>query len=204
MELLGITGGIGMGKSAAGEILGRMGVPVVDTDQLAREVVAPGTPGLAAVLAEFGEGYRDASGGLDRAALGRHVFADPAALGRLNALLHPRIRDAWHARIDAWRRAGESRAAVIIPLLYENGYEGEFDQVACLACSEATQQARLRARGWDGTEIGRRVGAQLPVSEKMRRARRVVWTEGTLDVHAAQWELILGGRPVLFNAAGAM
>ena len=193
-----------MGKSAAGEILGRLGVPVVDTDQLAREVVAPGTPGLAAVLAEFGEAYRDAAGGLDRAALGRHVFADPTALDRLNRLLHPRIRDAWHARVATWRDAGEARGAVTIPLLYENGYEAEFDTVVCLACSTATQHTRLRARGWDEAEVTRRLASQLPVSEKMRRAGRVVWTEGTLAVHAAQWEWILGRRPMLFNGPTAL
>lgn len=204
MELFGITGGIGMGKSAAGNILRGLGVSVVDTDQLARDLVAPGTPGLAAVLGEFGREYADEQGALQREALGRLVFADPAALARLNALLHPRIRTAWQAQLAAWRDAGVARAAVTIPLLYENGYEAEIEWVACVACTALTQRRRLRQRGWSQSEIDRRIAAQLPASEKMRRAHRVVWTEGTLAAHAAQWPLVLGSPPALFNSGPAV
>ncbi len=201
MELFGITGGIGMGKSAAGEILRRLGIPVVDSDQLARDVVAPGTPGLLEVLRVFGPEFQDASGALCRAALGRRVFANPADLAQLNALLHPRIRAAWQAQVTAWQAAGVPRAAVIIPLLFENAYETEFHTLICIACTPATQGVRLRARGWDEAEIHRRTTAQLAVPEKMRRAHRVIWTEGSLAAHAAQWELVLGLRPSLFNPA---
>lgn len=199
MELFGITGGIGMGKSAAGEILRQLGVPVVDTDQLARDVVARGTPGLAEVVREFGTEFLDASGALCRPALGQRVFADPAALARLNALLHPRIRDAWHQQVTAWQAAGISRAAVTIPLLFENGCETEFTTVVCLACSSVTQQRRLHERGWTDAEMKRRSAAQMPVNDKVQRAHHVVWTEGSLTAHAAQWALLFGRRPSLFN-----
>jgi len=201
MEIFGITGGIGMGKSTAGEILRELGICVVDTDQLARELVAPGTPGLAEVLGEFGPEYSDAHGALRRDALGRRVFADAAALARLNAILHPRIRSAWQTQLVVWRQAGIVRAAVTIPLLYESGCEAEFNWIACLACTGPTQLHRLRQRGWSDTDIDRRITAQLPVAEKMRRAHRVIWTEGTLGVHTAQWRRVIATPPALFKAA---
>ncbi len=191
MELIGITGGIGMGKSVAGEILTQWGWHVLDTDQVARDVVAPGTPGLAEVVAHFGREILDAHGALRRGELGRRVFSDPVALAQLNALLHPRISAAWHQQLTAWRAAGVANAAVTIPLLYENGYEPEFPIVVCVACSAATQRDRLRARGWETDEIERRNRAQLPVTEKMKRATRVVWTEGSKSTHAAQWRKLL-------------
>ena len=199
MEVFGITGGIGMGKSAAGEILQRQGVAVVDTDQLARDAVAPGSEGLAEVSREFGPDLIDAAGALRREALGRLVFGDPAALARLNALLHPRIRAAWKAQVETWRNAGVPQAAVIIPLLFENGYGPEFDWIACVACTSGTQRVRLRERGWSEAEMDRRLAAQLPASEKMNRADRVIWTEGSLETHALQWERLLAARPPLFN-----
>lgn len=203
MELLGITGGIGMGKSAAGDILRRLGVAVVDTDQLAREVVATGTPGLRAVLAEFGDEYQAADGSLLRAALAKKVFADPAALARLNEILHPRIQAAWRAQVAAWQSAGIARAAITIPLLFEKGYETEFHRIMCIACTADTQRQRLQARGWNEAEQEHRSRAQLPVAVKMQRADGVVWTEGSLAAHQAQWELLLGHPATLFNPAPA-
>ena len=199
MEIFGITGGIGMGKSAAGDILRSLGISVIDTDQLARDVVAPGTPGLAEVLAEFGPEFADEHGGLRREALGQRVFADSPALIRLNALVHPRIRAAWQAQLATWRAAGIARAAVIIPLLYENGYDAELQWVACVACTASTQRMRLRDRGWSDGEIDRRIASQLPTPEKMARAQRVVWTEGSRAAHAAQWPRVLASVPSLFN-----
>jgi dephospho-CoA kinase len=193
MDLFGITGGIGMGKSAAGEILATLGVRVIDTDLLAREEVAPGTEGLAEIVQAFGTGVLDSTGALRRDLLARRVFSDPAELARLNGILHPRIRTRWQQETGKWRDSGVAVAAVTIPLLFENGYEGEFSQVVCVACSEATQRHRLRQRGWHDTEVDRRNGSQWPVSEKMKRAQRVIWTEGSLSAHAAQWRLVLRG-----------
>lgn len=199
MEIIGITGGIGMGKSAAGEILRGFAVPVVDTDDLARQVVEPGTPGLAEVVLAFGPGIVDATGRLRRDALAQLVFGDPALRERLNALLHPRIQAAWKICLETWRQRSLARGAVIIPLLFENGYAGEFSPTVCVACTHATQHQRLQQRGWTAAEIDRRIAAQWPVEEKMKRADRVVWTEGALSTHVAQWWKILGLATPLLN-----
>lgn len=188
MKVLGLTGGIGMGKSTSVQLLRARGVPVVDTDDLARQVVEPGQPALTEVLAAFGAQFSGPDGQLRRAELARRVFADPAALRQLEAILHPRIRALWHAQVETWRAAGRPLAVVVIPLLFETKAETELDATICIACSAATQQQRLRARGWSPEQIAQRLQAQWPVERKMARADYVVWTEADLDVHAAQIE----------------
>src|SRR5688572_28334608 len=116
MKVLGITGGIGMGKSTSGELLRKRGIPVVDTDVLAREVVEPGEPALEEVVAVFGREALDANGRLNRGEVARRVFADPTLREKLEAILHPRIRERWLAQIQSWRAEGHAVAAVIIPL----------------------------------------------------------------------------------------
>lgn len=191
MILIGLTGGIGMGKTTVAAYWARRHVPVADTDAIAREVVAPGSPAFAEVIRVFGPDILTPEGNLDRARLAARVFAHPDERRRLEAILHPRIREAWQARVGLWREAGESIAAVVIPLLYETRAEAEFDHVVCVACQAATQRTRLRARGWDDAEIARRNAAQLPIEEKMARADHVIWTEGTLAATEAQAEALL-------------
>jgi dephospho-CoA kinase len=186
-----MTGGIGMGKSAAADILRARGVAVVDTDDLARQVVAPGQPALAEVRLAFGPGMVGADGALRRAELARIIFSDSAARQRLEAILHPRIRQLWLDQLQAWREEGKAVAVVVIPLLFETQAEASFDAVACVACSATTQRERLAARGWTTEHIELRIAAQLPVVEKMFRSHYVIWTEGGLDVHAQQWERML-------------
>lgn len=180
-----------MGKSTAAKILSARGIPVVDTDELARQLVAPGEPALAEITAAFPTGIVDATGQLRRDELARLVFADSAARQKLEAILHPRIRERWLAQVAAWRAAGAAAAVVVIPLLFETAAEASFDAVICVACSAATQQARLRARGWTDEEIRRRIAAQWPVEKKMAAAHRVVWTEGIPDTVAAQLSRII-------------
>jgi dephospho-CoA kinase len=186
MKLYGLTGGIGMGKSTATGILEGWGVATADTDVIAREVVEPGQPALAEIADAFGSDMLDQAGRLRRDALARRVFADTEARRRLESMLHPRIREVWRTRVQAWRLAGRPVAVVVIPLLFETGAEAELDATICVACTAASQQERLQARGWTVDEIERRLRAQLPVGEKMARADFVVWTEGTLEVHARQ------------------
>lgn len=193
MKVLGVTGGVGMGKSATAKFLREQHLPVVDTDDLARQVVAPGEPALREVVTEFGENILDAQGQLRRDELARIVFADDGARKKLEAILHPRIRDLWRAQVAAWRTEGHQMGFVVIPLLYETGAENELDAVVCVACSSRTQAERLRERGWSDVEISRRIASQLPVSEKISRANYVIWTEGTMDLHARQLSRILGG-----------
>ncbi|HOX58360.1 MAG TPA: dephospho-CoA kinase [Candidatus Paceibacterota bacterium] len=193
MKVLGLTGGIGMGKSAAAQLLRARGFPVVDTDDLARQVVEPGQPALAEVRDAFGAEIIAPDGRLRRKELAQRVFADAAARTRLESILHPRIRLLWREQIAAWRAEGHRLAVVVIPLLFETQAETELDATICVACSAATQRDRLLARGWPAKQIEQRIRAQWPVEQKMARADYVVWTEAGLDVHAAQLERILRG-----------
>ena len=191
MRVLGLTGGVGMGKSTAAQMLRERGVAVVDTDELARQVVEPGQPALAEVVEAFGSELIGPAGQLRRAELARRVFADAAARARLEKILHPRIRALWQAQVETWRAEGRPLAVVVIPLLFETRAEAELDGTICLACTAATQQERLRARGWSAEQIEQRIRAQWPVEQKIARANYVVWTEGGLAEHAAQIERIL-------------
>lgn len=192
MERIGLTGGMGMGKSTVAAMFGARGLPVIDTDQLAREVVAPGQPAWEEILQTFGREIAGPEGQLNRSELARRVFRDPEARRRLEAITHPRIRERWHRQMATWEKAGLRQAMVIIPLLYEVGAETELHRVVCVACLAATQWERLRARGWSEEEIRLRLAAQWPVEEKMARADHVIWTEGALAVTEAQVERLLG------------
>lgn len=191
-----------MGKSTAARLLSDRGVRVIDTDEVAREVVRPGTAGLESVRAAFGEGVLAADGTLDRAALGRLVFADPAARARLEGILHPAIRAAWEAQLVRWSGEGVSIGAVVIPLLFETGAQDRFDAVACVACLPASQRARLAARGWTAEESERRLAAQWPLARKIEGSRYVVWTEVPMEVYAAQWERVLALAAARSGRAG--
>jgi dephospho-CoA kinase len=191
MQLLGLTGGIGMGKSAAEQLLRQRGVSVIDTDALAREVVAPGQPALEEIRQCFGPEVLGPDGRLRRDELARRVFAEPEARRRLEAILHPRIRALWQAQVQTWRAEGRPVAVVAIPLLFETQAERELDFTICVACSAATQQERLKSRGWTTEQMEQRIRAQWPVEKKMAAADFVVWSEGDLELHAAQLERIL-------------
>lgn len=186
MRLLGLTGGVGMGKSACAQLLQWRGAAVLDTDELARELVEPGQPALEEIAQAFGRDFLDAEGRLRREELARLVFADAQARRRLEAILHPRIQEAWRAQVAAWRAQNRPLGVVVVPLLFEIGAEKEFDAVICVACSAATQRQRLLARGWSPEQIQQRIAAQMPIEEKMLRADYVVWTEAGMDVHAQQ------------------
>jgi dephospho-CoA kinase len=191
VKTFGVTGGIGMGKSTVAGMLAQRGVAVIDTDDLAREVVQVGKPALAEIRDTFGPAVVNPAGALDREALADVVFRDSEARKQLEAILHPRIQQLWQAQLVAWRIAGRTQAAVIIPLLFETVAESAFDLVICLACSAATQQQRLAARGWTPEQIQARLSAQLPIAEKMDRAHRVIWNEGNLEVLSRQCDRIL-------------
>ena len=191
MKVLGLTGGIGMGKSTSAQLLRSRSVLVVDTDDLARQVVEPGQPALAEVQRAFGADIVGADGRLRRDELARRVFGAPAARLRLEAILHPPIRALWRAQMQTWRGEGRPLAVVVIPLLFETKAEAELDATVCVACSAVTQQERLQARGWPSQQIQQRLQAQWPVERKMAMANYVIWTEADLEVHAAQIDRIL-------------
>jgi dephospho-CoA kinase len=191
MKILGVTGGMGMGKSACAKLLQQRGVPVIDTDELAREVVEPGQPALAEIQALFGADLVGPDGRLRRDRLARRVFGDPAARRSLESILHPRIRELWLERAAALGQHGAPLVAVIIPLLFETGAEADLDRTLCVACSSATERERLAPRGWAPEEIQQRLAAQMPVEQKMARADYVIWSEGGLGLHAEQLDRIL-------------
>ena len=190
MKVCGLTGGVGMGKSTAAEFLRARGAQVVDTDELARQLVQPGQPTLAEIQAEFGKNIVAPDGQLRRDELARIVFADAAARKKLETILHPRIRECWLAQIETWRRENRALAVVVIPLLFETRAESHFNKIICVACSAPTQRQRLLSRGWTPEQIRQRLAAQWPVEQKISRADFVVWTDGALDAHAQQLERI--------------
>lgn len=181
-----------MGKSAAADLLRRRGLPIIDTDLVAREIVEPGQPALAQIRAAFGETLIDADGRLNREEMARLVFADAAARRRLEGILHPAIHAVWRQQIEAWRAEGRPLAVVVIPLLFETQTADWFDVTLCVGCTAGTQRERLLARGWSPRQIQQRLQAQLPIEQKMELADRVVWTEGGLDVLEDQLDRITG------------
>lgn len=191
MIVIGLTGGVGMGKSTTAKFFAARGLPVTDTDELARELVEPGQPALAEIRNVFGASVIDEAGRLRRGELAKAVFADASKRQQLEAILHPRIREAWLAQVEKWRAGGEAAAVVVIPLLFETNAAKHFTHIVCVACSSATQRTRLAQRGWSEAQIDQRIGSQWPIDKKIAGAHFVIWSEGSMDAHEAQAELVL-------------
>jgi dephospho-CoA kinase len=171
-----------MGKSAAAAILAEAGTPVVDTDEIAREVVAPGSPVLQEIAREFGAEVLGSDGALRRGALAAIVFSKPSARLTLEKILHPLIRQKWSARAEEWRKNGVSAGVVVIPLLFETGAEQEFERVICIACNPELQSTRLQTRGWNAEQVSGRLAAQWPIEKKMDRSHYVIWNDADVSV----------------------
>jgi dephospho-CoA kinase len=189
--IYGLTGGVGMGKSMTAKLFEEQGVPVVDSDVLAREVVAPGQPALVEIASQFGAEFLDGEGGLDREKMARLVFGNEPERKRLEAIIHPRVRDRWREQVAEWRAQKIPVGVVVIPLLFEVGVGDEFDRVLCVACTANTQRARLGQRGWDEAQITARIGAQMDIAEKMELADHVLWNEGGIELLRDQITRIL-------------
>jgi dephospho-CoA kinase len=176
---IGLTGGIASGKSTVAERLAALGAVVIDADVLARAVVAPGTPGLAAVVQEFGAQLLDGSGGLDRQALSRLVFQDRDARRRLEAIVHPLVRRG-AAEMEATAPTG-SVVVHDIPLLVESGQAEAFDRVVVVDVDEAVQRRRLRElRAMSDQEATARIAAQASREQRLAVADDVIVNNGTL------------------------
>ncbi|QIQ05299.1 dephospho-CoA kinase [Streptomyces liangshanensis] len=180
MLRLGLTGGIGAGKSEVSRLLAGYGAVVVDSDRIAREVVEPGTPGLAAVVAEFGPGVLTGDGTLDRPALGAIVFGNPERLQALNAIVHPLVR-ARSAELEA--AAGQDAIVVHdVPLLVENGMAPLYDLVVVVDASSETRIDRLvRTRGMTEAAARERMAAQATREERRAVADVVIDNDGPLE-----------------------
>ena len=192
MKVCGLTGGVGMGKSTAAGFFLKLGAQVVDTDEIARQLVRPGQPALREIQDQFGQDLIAANGDLRRDVLARIVFADEPARKKLEGILHPRIRESWQRQIEIWRQANHRLALVVIPLLFETQAEISFEKIICVACSAAAQQERLQSRGWNLEQIGQRIAAQMPVENKINRSHFVLWTEGSTAAHEQQVSQIWG------------
>lgn len=183
--LVVLTGGIASGKSAVSAQLDQLGVPVIDTDVLARQLVKPGTEALACIVAAFGDDVLQADGSLDRAALRRQVFNQPEARKRLEAILHPRIETAARARIAALKSS--PYCVLVVPLLVETGLFADADRVVVVDTSEAQQIERLARRdGIDEDAARRMLAAQASRSERLARADDVIINCGDLDTLQAR------------------
>jgi dephospho-CoA kinase len=193
---VGLTGGIASGKSTVSAILAELGAVVIDADALAREVVARGTPGLAAVVAEFGPGLLTAEGDLDRPAMGALVFGDPDARRRLEAVIHPLVHER-SAQLEA-EAAPDAVVVHDIPLLAEVGRAGSFDAVIVVDAPPELQVSRMvQERGWTRDDAQSRIAAQATREDRLAIATHVVDNTGSLDALREQVERVyaeLAGR----------
>jgi len=180
MLLVGLTGGIGSGKSTVSRMLEERGAVVLDADGFARDAVVPGSPGLQSVVERFGPQILTPDGELDRPKLASIVFADPAALADLEAIVHPEVRrmiaDGIQENLDA------DRVVVLVnPLLIEMGTHRDCDVVVVVSASPETQVARSIARGMADDDVRARIAAQMPLEDRARTADVLIDNEGTLD-----------------------
>ncbi len=190
MRLFGLTGGIASGKSTVSRMLRELGAHVLDADVIAREVVEPGTPGLAAIAARF-PNVLTPDGRLDRAKLGARVFADPAERAALNAIIHPLVGQAFLEKMQALAGQGLERVIYDVPLLIENGLQAGMDGVLLIWVPRHLQKARLMARdGLDEVAAEARIGAQLPLDDKRQHATWIVDNSGDLASTRAQVEQV--------------
>lgn len=181
---VGLTGGIASGKTTIARLFSGLGARVIDTDEIARDVVKPGEPALGEIVAAFGGEVLDAGGQLDRRRLRARVFADPAERRRLEAILHPRIEAA---TLAACERAEGPYQVLVVPLLVESGFDRHVDRVLVVDCPEEVQRQRLLQRdGEDPRQVERMLAAQLGRSARLARADDVIDNSGSLENAAAE------------------
>jgi dephospho-CoA kinase len=192
MLLVGLTGGIGSGKSEVSKRLAALGAVIVDADKVAREVVRPGTPGLQRVVDEFGPEVLLADGSLDREGLGRIVFGDPKKLARLNGIVHPLVGERIaELMADVEREHPDAVVVYDVPLLVENGLQDRYEVIVVVATAPGTQLRRLvEQRGMTEADAKARIAAQAPLDAKLAVADHVIDNDGDLAALDAQVEQV--------------
>ena len=184
---IGVTGGIAAGKNAVAQAFAAHGVPWVDADDVAREIVEPGEPALAEIAAHFGDQVLDADGRLDRRRLRAIVFAEPAERAWLESVTHPRVRERLLAHLERMRASGAPYHLLVSPLLFESGQHRLVDRSLVIDVPEALQLARTTARdGVDEAQARAIVVAQMPRAERLAKADDVIDNGGDLDALAVQ------------------
>jgi dephospho-CoA kinase len=192
MDIYGLTGGIGSGKSAAAAFFEECGVPVVSADELSRVVVTPGSEGLGAVVAAFGDGVLAANGELDRRKLGALVFKDPTLRARLEGILHPRIRDCFQDVLAALEATGHTMVVYEVPLLFENNLDKQMKAVILVSAPDDQRIARVVARDKLSPEdVRARMAAQMDDKSRRARAHHVIENDGDLEHLHAQIEALI-------------
>ena len=179
---LGLTGGIASGKSSVAAMLRDLGFTVLDADALGHQLIEPGQPAYDEIIKEFGAGIAWERGRIDRRKLGAIVFSDPAKLARLNAILHPRVREATLQKFAAWQRDGNRRIVFVeAALLVEAGFDKWLDGLVVTWCTPEQQLHRLRSRGLTEAEARRRIDAQLDSAVKLNHAKYKIDCSTTLE-----------------------
>ena len=193
MRKVGLTGGIASGKSTVSGMFRELGVPVIDADVIAREVVAPGSRALEAIVDAFGEEILTEEKSLNRARLGEIVFSDPAKKKVLEGILHPEIIAEQDRRLKDLEREGRTPVAIVdAAVMIESGSWKRFDSLVVVDCDESQQIGRLRLRnGMNEEEAARRVNAQMPLSEKVKYADHVIDNRGSIDDTRKQVEELI-------------
>jgi dephospho-CoA kinase len=183
MFTIGLTGGIGTGKSAVAKVLVDLGAPVIDADEVGHAVYRPGETAHRELVTAFGGEILASDGTIDRKRLGALVFSDPRALRRLNAIVHPKIFERLRAMVAAMREQGERRPIIVeAAVLIEAGWEGLCREIWLVTASPERVTTRLeRDRGLQAEEIRRRIAAQLPEQEKRKYAAIIIENNGTLE-----------------------
>jgi dephospho-CoA kinase len=198
LKLIGLTGGVGSGKTTVEDMLRELGAEVVDADEAAHAVYAPGSAGFDLVVREFGPAYiRD--GQIDRARLGELVFNDVEARRRLNAIVHPLVRDWMAARTAEAAQRGAAVVVHDVPLLFENGLDRMYEEVILVYVPERVQVQRLLSgRGLPEARARAMIAAQMPIDEKRRRARLVIDNSGSREATRDQvreiWRTLAAAR----------
>lgn len=198
--LIGITGGIGTGKSTVSHMLQELGVQVVDADKVGRELMLPGGAAYMAVVAAFGPAILAEDMTIDRSALGAIVFNDPVQRKLLNSLTHPAIVSEMQARYREFEQRNACLVAFEVPLLIESGLQQTVDEVWLVTCSLQTQLERVVARGFTEAEALARINAQMPLNEKAPFAHRIINTDGGFE--ATREQVIRHWRDICGNVGG--
>jgi len=182
VKLIGLTGGIASGKSTVAAILRRLGVAIVNADELSREVVQPGTPGWKEIVDTFGTEILQPDGTVDRQRLRKIIFSDPAARKKLEAVIHPRVRALAQQRFQEHAAAGFEIVVYEVPLLFEGNLQNSLRPVVLVATNVETQKNRLQDRDHLAeSEAEKHITAQMSLEEKRRLADYVIENDGTLD-----------------------
>lgn len=196
MLIVGLTGGLASGKSTVAAAFAARGADILDADQISRDLVAPGSEALAAIVAHFGTHILDTQGALARDTLRQIIFADPSQRHWLEQWLHPQIRKRFQAEIHAIRNP-KAVIILVVPLLLEAGFDAMVERVLVVDCDEASQRQRAIARGWAADEVDAAIAAQISRQTRLARADEVIDNSGPPAAIAAQVEILMRRYQVL-------